>query len=317
MPDNVTPISGHQPVAPYEAGVILRAEQKRIAVAKPALTAIAGMRSAINKIDFTLTHYASELSAAWQKLGDFEQREYVSEFSGAVYWIAIILILGLEIPLNKSGLDMLGMSDMHAYLVAMFVAAVGFAAAKGSARVLRQRPWIAGLRADWVLAVGVNVIVLLMLWQIAALRSADESQKGSALAYLFLQLAGYAAAAWLTYFQIDPIPERELLNRQIDALEARVDRRWKDRATLAKRHNEIVTGTRQALDDVASDACERCYIYRDHNIRARNGGDAPSYFRVAVPRHAFPPIDLGGLVDEHPDTIGVISGAVEKKEHSQ
>ena len=317
MLDNVASISGHQPVAPYEAGVILRAEQKRIAVAKPALTAVAGMRAMLNKLDFSLSHYTSELHVAWRKIREFEHQEFVPEFGNAIYWLAITLILVLEIPLNKSGLDMLGMTDTHGYLVAAFISVVGFAAAKGTARVLRQRPWVKGIRVDWIAAIGVNAVVLLMLWQIAVLRSADTSQTGSAMAYLFLQLAGYLAAAWLTYFQIDPIAERELLNRQAKNFQARVHGNWRERAALAKRHNELLASTRQALDDIASDACERIYIYRDHNIRARNGGDTPSYFNVAVPRHAFPPIALGALVDEHPETIGVVAGATDTKENSQ
>lgn len=222
MLDNVASISGHQPVAPYEAGVILRAEQKRIAVAKPALTAVAGMRAMLNKLDFSLSHYTSELHVAWRKIREFEHQEFVPEFGNAIYWLAITLILVLEIPLNKSGLDMLGMTDTHGYLVATFISVVGFATAKGSARVLRQRPWVKGIRVDWIAAIGVNAVVLLMLWQIAVLRSSDTSQTGSAMAYLFLQLAGYLAAAWLTYFQIDPIAERELLNRQANNLQAQV-----------------------------------------------------------------------------------------------
>jgi hypothetical protein len=317
MLDNVASISGHQPVAPYEAGVILRAEQKRIAVAKPALTAVASMRSVVNKLDYSLSHYTSELAAAWHKIREFEHQEFVPEFGSVVYWAAIILILVLEIPLNKSGLDTLGMTDFQAYFAAAFIAVVAFASAKGTARVLRQRPWIKGIRVDWIAAIVVNLVFLLMLWQIAVLRSSDSSQTGSAMAYLSLQLAGYLAAAWLTYFQIDPIGERELLNRQANGLETRVHETWQERTALAKRHNELLTSTRQALDDIASDACERVCIYRDHNIRARNGGDTPSYFRVAVPRHAFPPIALGALVDEHPETIGVISGAPDKKGNSQ
>jgi hypothetical protein len=335
MADTVTILAAQQVVAPYEANLIAQAQQKRLAMARPATRTLAGLRASLNRVDHALAH-AAEILAEARSAGP-GNRPYHADFSGVFYWAATIVILSLELALNKGAVEQLRMIPLHAWATAAFVSMMNFLCAKGTARVLRRRPWLIGRHPEWILALVATTTIIGALYQLGLLRALDMAgdaiQSGginislggslagggsaaapqagvatptSPWAFLLLQADGYLAVMLLSFFQIDPDEERDQLSKRTRAAEKRLHELWTQRERLAILHNRTLAAANSDVEEIAHDLQERISQYRDSNMRARGAAELPAFFNFAVSSEVLKPIELGLMVDEHPRSIGTV-----------
>ena len=299
-----------QIMAPYEANIVAQAEQRRVTIALPALVGLAGLRASINRIDHALSHYTAELFVARSKMSDDDQRPYATEYSNRSFWLAVCVLLALELALNKSALDQLRIDELHAWMTAGFISVMNFFAAKSTARVIRQRPSLTSEPTPWIIALLVNMALITSLGQLAGLRAADAGIGGSALVFLALQLSGYLTVVFLAFHHLDPSSLREQLTKLIVCLDTRVEALWRERTTQANVHNTTHERARVALQGVVHDTSERIFQYRCANMRSR-AGEPPHYFSASPSPDLFKPFDLGSQIDAHPVQIAEVIDSTE------
>lgn len=335
MAETVTILAPQQVVAPYEANLIAQAQQRRLAVARSAVRILAGLRASLNRVDHALAHAAQILGEA-RSLGP-GKRPYHADFSGIFYWTATIVILSLELALNKGAVEQLRMIPLHAWATAAFVSVMNFLCAKETARVLRRRPWLVGRHPEWLLALLATATIMGALYQLGLLRALDMAGDalqsgeinislggslavgGSAVAqqpgavaptspwvFVLLQGGGYLAVMLLSFFQIDPDEECDQLAKRTRAAEKRLHKLWTQRERLAILHNRTLAAANSHVEEIGHDLQERISQYRDANMRARGNAELPSFFNVAVSSEVLKPIELGTMVDEHPRSIGAV-----------
>lgn len=296
-----------QRVAPYEAKLIARTEQWRVAVAGRAGPMLHALRSQLNQIDHDLQRRLSDLLRIETQIEAGQLHRFMPPFSRRAYTVLISAMLLLELPVNKAALDFLRLPKLESYALALFFALVNFVAAKCSARVFRQEPFDRPGWRSWAIAAATNLALLVTIFLVGQLRSLESHQASSAMTFFSLQLAFYVATLFLSFQVIAPSREAEQLNRRRDALRTEVNGLWNRRAHIAKTHNEKLEKARLRLIDLEADAQERVAEYRDGNRRARTDA-APSWFRHSIGSNVWRSLDLGHPVDEHPAAMGELIG---------
>jgi len=298
-------ITGFQPVGPYEARQLARAEQRRIRAAKARMAMLKGLHATVNRLDHSIRHHESELATTRDKIRDGDAREHRSEFNGRVYWALIAALLLLEVPLNMAALDFLRRPQIESLGMALFIGAVTALAAKFTGRVLRQKAWSDRAFRDWGLAVVFNLAFALAIWKVAELRGQLAGNASAGVTVLALQFVGYAAMVGFTFAHVDPDGTREQLTRLEAVQQQRLDSLWRERGRIADAYNKALADAQLSLAEIEHDAVERLMEYRDHNMHRRTE-TAPDYFRRPVTRALFHPIDFGAPLDAHPREIGEV-----------
>ena len=307
-------VVGHHICAPYEVNLVAQAEQRRIAIAEPTVGLLDGLRSGVNQFDGEIEGEARELNAAWERVNTHDRRKYEPEFSTRTYWLSMLLLVAIEIPLNAAALDFARLAVWETYVVAAGFGLLNFFGAKAVARVLRQKSWSDRAWRDWTIAVCVVVALAFALIQFAALRHLDPVLGSSALAFLALQVTFFVTVAAVSHFHIDPDADREQLHRRIAGGTRRFRAAWKQRASLAKQYNARRSRTELTLEAIIHDCHERVAQYRDGNLLARSG-EAPGFMNHALPNGVFRRIELPPLIDEEPRAIReIISTTWNRKE---
>lgn len=297
-PDNAV-----QQVAPYEARLVARTQQWRVAVGERVGPRLHALRARLNEIDHDLTRRLRDLLGLEAEIEAGKLDRFMPPFGKVSYLSLVAAMLLLEMPVNKAALDFLRLPERDSYMVALFFALVNFVAAKCTARVFRQEPLgVRGWRA-WAVAVLTNTALLSAIYMVGQLRRLEADNAGSSVTFLSLQLAFYMGTLFLSFLVIPPSLEAEQANRRRDAGKAELDGLWKQRERLARVHNQDLEKARLRLLDLEADAEERVAEYRDGNMRFRTE-PAPSWFRQSVGTAVWRPLDLGHPVDEHPATIG-------------
>lgn len=296
-----------QRVAPYEAKLIARTEQWRVAVAERVGPTLHGFRARLNEIDHNLHRRLREVLRLETEIEAGGLNRFMPPFSKRAYRLLIGAMLLLELPVNKAALDFLRLPWLESYALALFFALVNFVAAKCSARVFRQEPFGEQGWRSWAMAATTNLALLVTIFLVGQLRSLEAHQASSAMTFFSLQLAFYVATLFLSFQVIPPSSQAEQLNRRRDAAKAEMTGLWSQRVQIAKAHNHDLERARLRLIDLEADAQERVAEYRDSNTRFRTE-PAPSWFRHSIGAQIWRPLQLGHPVDEHPATIGDLIG---------
>lgn len=300
MPDQE--VADHHVVAPMEASFVAQAEQRRLKLAEPVAEQLAGLSSRVNELDFALEGEARELNAAWHQVNARDRRKYETEFSTRTYWLSMLLVVAIEIPLNAAALDFARLAAWETFVVAAGFGLLNFFGAKAVARVIRQNSWNDRAWRDWAIAACVVTTLGFALVQFAGLRQLDPLLGGSASAFLALQVTFFVTVAAVTYFHVDPDAEREQLHRRIAAGGRRLEKGHRQRAILARHYNARRAKVDLALDAIIHDTLDRIAQYRCGNLLRRSDA-GPAWMMQAVPRGVFRRIELPPLIDEAPKAI--------------
>jgi hypothetical protein len=304
----------HHTVAPMEASFVAQAEQRRLSLAEPVAEQLAGLRSRVNKLDNAIESEARELNAAHERVNAHDQRRYEPEFATRTYWLSMLLLVAIEIPLNAAALDFARLAVWETFVVAAGFGLLNFFGAKAVARVVRQKGWSDRAWRDWSIAACVVIALGFALVQFAQLRQLDPVLGGSARAFLALQVTFFVTVAAVTYFHIDSDAEREQLHRRIASGKRRLNADWQQRAGLAKQYNARRARIELALDAIIHDTHDRIAQYRCGNLLRRPDA-GPVWMSRAIPHGVFRAIELPPLIDEEPKAIReIISSTWSRKE---
>lgn len=313
MTDSVVPFrpSSGLLVAPLELRLIAEINQSRVGIAEQAVPQLHGLRARLNEVQHELGIKAGEVIDIQHEIVGSEVPQFVSPFG---WWpkVLIPVMLILELPVNKAALDFLRLPQFESYALAIFFALVNFAAAKSTARVIRQEPFSLSNVRPWAIAFITNLALLYMIFRVAELRSLEASLTTASWTFFALQLAFYLATLFLSYLTIAPSAEDEQLSLRLTKGRAALRSNWRKHAKVAKVYNRLreTTLLRIAKQEEAglADVAE----YRDHNLRARSDA-GPSWFSSPIPRTVWRPIDIGEPVDEHPEAIRALINEVVRK----
>lgn len=302
-------------VSEYCGNLISQCEQKRIVVARRAATAIADLRSQINRLDHWLQRDANELAretAASVGAGD---KEYMPPFYAKYFlWFAVIVSV-LEVFVNKYGMDGLRMTESASWAMSLLAALCLFGLSKLTGRVLRQRPWQHGEWGSVAIAVAFNIALAFSTIHIAdarAFMAAEEAaleglavMQGMEAGFIAFVLLGYGVMLFAAYINTPPCAVAEQRMARIAALRQAVDKRWEARVQLARGYNTTLAQAHHDLAALLQDLAERSFQFR---CGVKRGGQMPSYFRHALPLNAVQPIHLGQMIDPQPESIAALVG---------
>ena len=311
----VVAVVGETVVSEYCGNLVSQCEQRRVTVARTAATALAELRSQINRLDHWLQRDGAELAretAASQAAGD---AQYMPPFyAKALVWIAIAISV-LEVFVNKYGMDGLRMTESASWAMALLAALCLFLLSKLTGRVLRQRPWREGEWGGVAAAAVFNLAMVFTTIHIADARAFMAEQEaaaeglavmeGMAGGFIAFVLLGYGVMLFAAYINTPPCAHAEQRKARIAALRQDVDQRWQERGELARRYNTALAKAHHDLEALLQDLAERSFQYRDG---VKRGGMLPAYFRHALPLAAVKPIHLGAMIDPQPDSIAALIG---------
>lgn len=303
-------VTGFQPVAAYEAGLIEEANQERLKLGERVGPRLAAMHAHINRLDFKLAGYASDLAHARRELAQSGIGEFFAPLNWVGFHLLTLLLICLETPVNKAALDFLRLQEWESYFLAVFFGLLNLLAAETSARVLRQNAWADKAWRSWTVAFAANAMLLAALWYVSELRGTMASGSSgpavdSSFTFFALQLFCYVAVLLGSFLQINPSFKGEQLGKRIARLEKELGRVWGPRAQIAERYNLALTKANFELQSIIHDCLKKIAQFRDASMH-RLKDSAPSYFHQAVASQAFLPIHLGVPIDEHPATIGQV-----------
>ena len=311
----VVALIGETAASEYCGNLVSQCEQKRIAIARHAAMMLADLRTQINRLDHWLKRDATELAqetAAAQRAGD---KDFVPGFPVRVFWAIAVGISVLEVGLNKSGMDGLGLTDKASWAVALLFSSCLFLLSKLTGQALRQQPW---QRGEWGgVAIGAffhaaMVLATIHIAEARAFMSAQEARKegleilqGGETGFVALVLLGYGVMLFASYRNTPPSAEAEQRMGRIAALRKAVDKRWQERVELARGYNSTLAQASHDLEAMAQDLAERSYQFR---CGVKRGGQTPAYFRHALPLGALKPVHLGHMIDPQPKSIAAVVG---------
>lgn len=313
-PEIVVPVS-ETVVSEYCGNLIAQCEQKRIAIARRAAATLADLRTQINRIDHWLARDAGELAretAAAKRAGD---EKYHPPFPPAAYWIIAVLVSVLEVFINKSAMDGLGLTDEGSWAAALMFSACLFLLSKLSGQALRQQTRSSGEWGGVAIGALFHIAMVLAVLHFAEARSFMAAQlaaaeglkilEGGEAGFVALVLLGYGVMLFASYRNTPPSAGNEQRIARIEALRAAVDSRWEDRVKLARGYNTILAEAHHDLAALLQDLAERSYQFR---CGVKRGGLMPSYFQHALPLNAVKPIHLGQMIDPQPESIASLVG---------
>ena len=312
--EHVEPI-GSQMLAAYEADLVAKCEQKRIAIARPAAVRVARFRSEIDRIDHWMARDAASLAATdAARSSEADAGRFEKPWPTFAYWLAMIAIATSEVWVNKLAFDYAASDNIGSFALAASASAYMFMLGKFTAKLLRQKPWRQG---DWNgvwLAVPCNLLILGLAWFIGTARATMATDvaaskhhalvPGIGFGFALFMLLGYVAMLYASYWFVDPSSHREQLDAREDRLRPKVDGLCRQREKLASEHNQLVVRASLELEQMVQDCIERVTQFRDGNFQ--QNPHAPSWFRLALPTAMVKPIHIGELIDTDPRVMGDI-----------
>lgn len=292
-------IERYQSVAADEAVLVAHSESQRLAIVQRHAPALFGLRSELNRVDDALSDRADTYARLLARSGDICETRWAPPFAPWLYWVVMMAMLLLEIPVNAAAIDLLRLPEAESYMLAAFFALANMVAAKYTARTIRQwTPDAMPVRSVAVAAVA-NIALLFGLLALADMRAEAADGAGSPLTFLVLQLMFYTIALLAAFWQTAPCADTELDGRQLQRAERAFRLCWQQRSRLAIKHN-VVLAQIQAQMRREEHACAR----RVAMLRARRWAeDAADPLLEPITQANFQPIDLGEPVDHHPVSI--------------
>lgn len=295
-------VERHQSVTAEEAALVAQTEARRLAIVNRHARTLFGTRSELNRVDDILSDRAETYARSVARFGALGGVAWTPPFAPWLYWVAMLLMLVLEIPVNAAAIDLLRLPEVESVMLATFFAIANIVAAKYTGRALRQwSPDHAPVRTI-AIAVIANISLLAGLFALARMRAEAVDGAGSPWAFLVLQLMFYAIALFAAYMQTSPIAEAEQDAAQLRRVERQLRRAWTQRARLARVHN-VSLARIQLQVRRAEHECAR----RVAELRARRWPDVPGATPLEpITTANFQPLDLGEPVDHHPVSIDVL-----------
>ena len=299
-------------VDPFAHMRILIAEGTRLEHVLKFRRATRGMIETVNRIDQFVEVKAAEFRRAHERHMTFALQGHHGMVPVWMYWLAIVLVSALEVPLNNHALQALRMDDWETLGVAMGVGLLNTFA--GSILGTQLRHALAPSRWKDIVMVGVVVVVIgASIAGLTDLRSAFLAFKymkspvvhSSPLAFVTLQVLFFAVATALCYFTKPDSPEFDNVLKDKKVYGSRLNTMWKARGRVAKKYNFRLAEAETRLEQCAVRALHEIAEYRYENARLLSRG-APSIFNQAVGREVFRPIALGQRIDHDPKRIDQI-----------
>ena len=299
-------------VDPFAHMRILIAEADRLECVLKFRKATRGMIETVNRIDQFIEAKSAEFHRAHERHMEFALRGHHGIVPVWMYWLAIVLVSALEVPLNNHALQALRMDEWETIGVAMGVGLLNTFA--GSILGTQLRHALAPSRWKDVLMVGVVVVVIgASIYGLTDLRSAFLEFKymkspvvhSSPLAFVTLQVLFFAVATALCYFTKPDSPEFDNVLKDKRVYGSQLNTLWKARGSLAKKFNFRLAEAETRIEQCALRALRQIAEYRYENARLLNHG-VPSIFNHAVGREVFKPISLEQRIDHDPKRIDQI-----------
>lgn len=327
MSSNVIPLIPETPtetrrVAPYEAGLIQRAEIKTAKVSRDWYRGSNALRAQINSLDHHL-HDTLEAHAVLHQLHrehDFEA--FQPKFPQSLYWLLLGLAVVLESPLNNSALSFTMMDDVETWMVALFLGALNVIGASFVGWKVRQAKWsLVGLR-DWLMALLMVSVTVGTIFGLAGLRSdflimkAQETglpaSSATYVTFVTMQLLFFVTGIFFSYSMHPADATLERILKQTRELRRRTDALLHERATLAARHDRALGLAETALNELRADCLAGIAEYRDFNMASR-GAPSPHWLRESLDHSIFRPVDFGSQIDPSPMSFDELVGRFSHK----
>lgn len=299
-----------QQLAPTEAWALKRTEVKVMRLVQAFAERRASLHARINKLDheieevlqrYTITHRAHRGKGC---------AEFHPKISGKLYWWAVLLMFGLEIPLSASAFDMWGLNDDAKWGVAL---ATALALALGASMLGKALRHFSREKLDWIgvgLAVAFTGITGFALWAFADMRQQFITYQNPGLPLSSgmiwqvwaVQLLLFIAVLYVSFSAHSPDPELERILTDKKSLRTRLNALWEQRCGLAIAHDKALATTEHEITLLHQEALQLMMAYRDANLWRRPGA-GPSFMRQMPDARVFRPLDLGRPLDAAPATI--------------